>query len=357
MWGFVLRFALWLNLIYFNYKRFRVEDLKLVHADAECAVYEIAGKQSTRVDRLVVSTPETRRICNDSLVLGLEYTRLLECACKKVIQCLQDQSKINLVEKETIVFNILRGGLNFGLREALGNAFDWNMHGSSFISAQRARASKNSEDWHIIESGYKKVYTPEHAQIVIGDIVATGTSLRHGLKALIDEVQSQGSALKSILFFTIGAPMTENILEEVDALCRKKFPAYEKTTLCYIEGRFSVPSPDTDLTIKVTGTDLVKKDALISPELLTSQYESPSYAIERCVIYDAGSRAFWLPEYVSDVRHYWEQTLALAEQGMSYVDLLQERMPTVDPSLFQEVSLKEVCLSQLERINLLHGRV
>ncbi|MCL3779213.1 phosphoribosyltransferase [Prolixibacteraceae bacterium JC049] len=325
--------------------------LKKIIGDNQCAIYNIEDGKETRVQRCVISTPETRAICNDPLVMGVNYTRKLQNACSKVIAGLQQSNNIQLEEKETIVFNILRGGLNFGLREAIADAFDWNQIGSSFISAQRARVSKDSEDWHIIESAYKKVYMPDVAQIVIGDVVATGTSLKHGLKALIEQAEINQTHLRSILFFTVGGPITEEILEEVDAMCRKRFPEYEKTTLCYIEGRFEVPSPDTNLNIKITGTDLIRLNALMAPEFVESQYEKPTYPIERCTIYDAGSRAFWLPEYIDDVKHYWEENLKLAENGMTYEELLNERFPLIDASKFAEKDLIQMCEQMVEALN------
>ena len=102
------------------------------------------------------------------------------------------------------MFNVLRGGLNFGLRDALADAYDWNLHGSSFISAQRARVSQNPEEWHIIEKDYKKVYMPRVVSAVLGDVVASGTSLLHALHALLDAARQQGAELRSIVFFTIG---------------------------------------------------------------------------------------------------------------------------------------------------------
>ncbi|TKG95918.1 hypothetical protein EYV94_06400 [Puteibacter caeruleilacunae] len=322
--------------------------LNKIAKDNRCAIYRVEDGKKTKVNRFIISSEESRAICNDPRVMGIDYTNKLQKACGNVMQMLQEQKEIALEEKETIVFNILRGGLNFGLREAIGEAFNWNRHGSSFISAQRARVSKDSEDWHIIESAYKKVYMPDVTQIVIGDVVATGTSLKHGLKALIDQAEINNTHLKSILFFTIGGPVTEQILEDVDQLCRRKFPEYESTTLCYIEGRFGVPSPDTDLSIKLTGTDLVRRDALMAPEFIESQYEDPTYPIERCVIYDAGSRAFWLPEYINDVQHYWQQNVELAEKGMTYEELLQERFPDVDSSRFGNVNLEEISNKMVE---------
>lgn len=323
--------------------------LEKISGGDTCVLYKIEGNEN-KVTRLIVSSEQTRAICNDTLVMGVDYTRKLRSTCSASMKSMQTNGLIQLEEKKTIVFNILRGGLNFGLREAIADAFDWNLHGSSFISAQRARINPNSEEWHIIESDYKKVYMPPSAQIVIGDVVATGTSLLHGLKALVQQAEINNSQLESILFFTFGGIRTEEILEEIDAQCRQKFPDYKGTTLCYIEGCFTVPSPQTPLTIKLTGTDLVKFQSLMAPELIASQYDNPAYPLERCIIYDAGSRAFWLPDYLEDVQEYWEEVLQLAENGMSFIQLLNERFPELDASRFGEQSLTGIAIKQLTAI-------
>ncbi len=323
--------------------------LELISKGENCVIYKITGNTG-KVNRLIISSPETRTICNDSTVMGFEYTKKLQIACSSVIKQLQELGTVQLEERKTIVFNILRGGLNFGLREAIAGAFNWNLHGSSFISAQRARRNPGSEEWHIIESDYKKVYMPPAAQIVIGDVVATGTSLIHGLKALVTQAELNHSKIESILFFTFGGVRTEEILEEVDSLCREKFEGYKSTTLCYIEGRFSVPTVSSPLTIKITGTDLVKRDALMAPEFIESQYENPSFALERCVIYDAGSRAFWLPEYLDDVIEYWEQMHTMARRGRTFNQQVEERVPLLEIGRYPEINLEELAAKQLKKL-------
>ena len=315
-----------------------------------CAIHRISDSAPSCIDRLVVSTPETRAISNDPCVMGIDYTRRLKACCSRVLASLKGESLICLEEKETIVFDILRGGLNFGLREALADAFAWNRHGCSFISAQRARLDDDPEQWHIMESGYSKVYMPKTASIVIGDVVATGTSLEHAMKALVAEAVKQGTSLRSIVFFTFGGPRAEAILEAADAMCKEKFPDYEGTTLIYLEGRFIVPTEETPLTIKITGTDLLRGGALMAPEFIESSYEDPSYPIQRCAIYDAGSRAFWTPEYIADLTEYWGETLSLAENGMSFETLLNERFPGLDPKRFGQVDLPELCRKQINQL-------
>lgn len=325
--------------------------LQTITQSSEYSLYELLDKNpKNKVKKLLLSTPETRAICNNPFVMGVEYTRKLQEACRKTIQNLQQESLIHLEEKETIVFNILRGGLNFGLREAISDALGWNRVGTSFISAQRARTCKDSENWHIIESDYKKVYMPKVAQIVMGDVVATGTSLHHGLKALIEQAELNKTHLKSILFFTIGAPKTEEILENIDALCREHFEEYTGTTLCYIEGCFQVPTAETPLTIKFSGTDLLRRGALMTPEFVASQTAQPTYPIERCAIYDAGSRAFWLPEYITDVLGYWKKTKKLAEQGMSYSVLLAERFPSLQMPDAEQQDLAKIADKMIEKM-------
>ncbi|QSH40530.1 hypothetical protein P0136_12795 [Lentisphaerota bacterium ZTH] len=323
--------------------------LETVSSEKECKIYRIETDAECTSEEYIATTPGTRAICNDSALAGVDYTLALKNSCSDILKGLKTSGVLNMDEKDTIVFNVLRGGLNFGLREALASAYDWNRHGSAFISAQRVRKSRNSEEWHITESHYKKVYVPDNAWVVIGDVVATGTSLEYAMQELSRAVEQSGSQLKGILFFTYGGRRSGEIISRTDKICRDRFPAYEKSVLVYLEGCFEVPGSATPLSIKITGTDLIRYQSLLAPEFIDSQYEDPAYPLERCAIYDAGSRAFWLPEYLADVHSYWTQTKNLAEK-MSFCDLLKERMPRLDCERFGKVDLRELCDRQISKI-------
>lgn len=311
----------------------------------DISLYRI--ENGARVEAYIASTPETRSICNDPGVAGMNYTRKLSCACRKVLE----QRPVELKEKETVVVNILRGGLNYGLRDALADAYGWNSHTTCFISAQRARNSADSEDWHITENDYEKVYFPEVATLVIGDVVATGTSLRYALQELLRSALEQRVHLRSLLFFTFGGSKAAEILEDIDRQCRDLFHGYEKSVLIYFEGCFTCAQVDTPLSVRLTGTDLLRWHALMAPEFVASQYEDPAYPLERCTIYDAGSRAFWLRDYVQDVIGYWRQNLQFAEHGMTFPQLLAERFPNLDISRFPaDTDLKALSLRQLAKM-------
>ena len=317
-----------------------------------CTLYELTPA-TLPIRRLLASTPGTRSICNDPLVVGVEYTDALMQACAATLTAMQRTGAVALVEAQTAVLHILRGGLNFGLRQALAKAFGWNRHASAFISAQRARNSDDPQDWYISENEYRKINLPPAATIVFGDVVATGTSLLYALRQILDVVDRQQTQVRELLFFCIGGSRAEEILIEIDAICRERFPVYRGAAVIYLEGRFSVAHRDSGLSVMIPDTDLLRTGASLAPEFIRSQVESPSYPLERCTIYDAGSRAFWLPEYFYDVRDYWLQTLALAEDGMTYAELLRQRLPELDSTNLNKNDLGEVCRKQLERIPIL----
>lgn len=317
---------------------------ELAFSHGSSRLYRIPGPGP--VEAYAATSPGTRRICNDPAVAGVEYTDALRLSCADILRALGPVCG----ETEAVVVNLLRGGLNFGLREALRDAYGWNCHTTCFMSAQRARDEGDPEAWHITENAYKKVYLPERVSFFVGDVVATGTSLRYGLRELVKTASEQKADVRNIVFFTYGGPVAREILAECDAACRRAFPDYGRTVLVYLEGCFAVAAPDTPLHVRLTGTDLLRLGATMAPEFAESQYESPSYPIERCTIYDAGSRAFWLFEYVADVIGYWRQNLQFANHGMTFGELLAERFPMLDPTRFGDVDLRALALERIERM-------
>lgn len=335
------------------------ESLHQVLKNDSIALYQEKSLSSTLLNIFIASTPQTRAITNDPFVYGVDYTSKLSEACASVFKYgyhnFQELISGTCHEKSSTVLNILRGGLNFGLREALSKALGWNAHSAAFISAQRARNSENPEEWHITESSYQKVYLPKDACIVFGDVVATGTSLEYALNQILDIAKKEGQSISSFIFFTIGGPRSHEILEVISKKAKQIFPNFSASIVIYLEGCFSVAETDTPVSIKYTGTDLLRSNSILSPEFLNSQSQNPAFPIERCTIYDAGSRSFWVSEYFEDVLDYWEKTKALSGK-MSYLDLLKERFPEYLEYADQkglslnDLDLKSICEKQISTI-------
>ncbi|WKZ57126.1 MAG: hypothetical protein QY326_00260 [Bdellovibrionota bacterium] len=327
------------------------KQLQPIHQSDEIGLYEYDSSPGKQNRIFVASTPETRVIVNDPFVTGLRYTRTLSRACARTLSALRDAGAFVPVEGAAKVLHILRGGLNFGLREALGDAFGWNDHGSLYVSAQRARTDEDPQLWHITESDYRKLHLGSHNDIFFGDVVATGTSLEYALGELGRYAAKHGSQINSISFFTIGGPRAYEIMESLHGSSAWRQAGLVSSNVIFFEGIFSVAHQSTKMHVKIDGTDLLRTKAVLPPELIDSQYSDPAYPIERCTIYDAGSRAFELSEYIEDVHEYWSQTLALAKQGMSYSQLLAERFPELNAQRFNGADLERICVRQLESCN------
>jgi hypothetical protein len=321
--------------------------LQRLHQGGGCTLYQLPGDE---IRELVCTTPATRAICNDPFVCGVEYTQRLRAACGRVFQLLTTRRLWEFDDSRVVVLNILRGGLNFGLREALYESVGCRFHNSAFISAQRARSSANPQDWVITEDAYQKLTLHGATDLVFGDVVATGTSLEHAVTRVVANAVKQHASIGSILFLTIGSARSSEILRRLARLCREQFPDFRGAAVVYFEGVFQKATVDTAMSIKIEGTDLLRTGGVLAPEFLASQYESPSFPIERCTIYDAGSRAFDLTEYFADVRGYWQANLALAGRGMTYAQLLRERLPELDAQRFGDVDLGALARAQLAKI-------
>lgn len=297
--------------------------LEQIGIQPEITYYRLKDNNDNPVERYVISTSETRKICNIPELVGVEYTDHMLAAMISAFKHLPDNEPLlKIPEEQFCVFTFLRGGLNFSIREALYHAYGFNRHASAFMTSQRKLVDGK---WYIRENQYRKLKIPDNATLVLGDVVATGTTLDMGFSIFLDHLRINRSRLNNLIFFTIGCENAENILQSVDRKLREINPVYGRTIIVYIEGRFGMADQDSPLRIRIPGTDLIRINALVTPEFALSQYEDIAYPLERCTIYDAGSRSFDIPEYMHDVVDYWEQTRSLAETGFTLHDALKER--------------------------------
>jgi hypothetical protein len=314
------------------------------------SIYELPRLTRELPQVLLASTEDSRRLCNDPFVVGVDYTRRLQNASKLILSAIREAGLIAFNESTTTVLHILRGGLNFGLREALHDAWGWNVHNSAFVSAQRRRNEQDPDRWEIIESAYSKVHLHESQTLIFGDVVGTGTSLDYALTHLIEAHIAKQLQIKQVLFFTIGTEQSLVVAQKFDQIMRAAFPTYTGMAVVMLEGIFAMARPDHNLKIKITGTDLLRGEGTFCPEFIASQSEEPCYALERCAIYDAGSRAFDVATYIADVHHYWRLVQHLAEdKGVTYLDYRNERMPNLEMSSAQKASISQTDLAAIAR--------
>ncbi len=300
--------------------------LTLAAKTQDIAIYEICGYPDEGIKRYIVSTAQTRAICNKPEITGLEYTTKLRAAVTLALQHFPEKKVFEIDDQSLCELVFLRGGLNFGIKEALHTAFGFNNHYATFMSSQRFKDARHR--WGVRENSYRKFAFPSGpCTLVTGDVVATGVTLRAGVGAMLDEFIKEQRTLENMVLFTIGCHKTEKVLSKFLSKLRTEFPDFGNVYVVYFEGKFKLVDSKTKLNIGIPGTDFIRKDCLLAPEFELSQYEHISHALERCIIYDAGSRAFDIKEYVHDVVDYWKQVMNLAQQGVTLHEALKERFP------------------------------
>jgi hypothetical protein len=302
-----------------------VQHLTRVTRSDEAAWYAIGGDHQSEVSRWVVTTPWSREICNRPELLGCEYTSALRRAMTAALRTAPFRAVLESQPATRVcVLHFLRGGLNFDLRNALHDAYGWNAHASAFMSSQRYKVDGR---WAVHEDMYRKLMIPPGALLLAADVVATGVTVANGLEVLLEHLLRIGSSIRGLVFFTIGCHKLEKVLATFDARLRAAFPGYLGSHAVYLDGKFRLVDSRTDLRLAIPGTDLIRLDALLTPELEASQLDIPAAVLERCVIYDAGSRAFDLPTYVEDVADYWRGLARHAAGGLTLAEAVAERWP------------------------------
>lgn len=318
-----------------------MEHLEFLVNYKDTSIYSLCGESVLK--RYIASTNETKSILNKPEIVGQEFRQKLMTGISKILKYMPEDFKKNFDEKHVDVLHFLRGGLNFGLMEALNKAYKFNNHSASFMSSER---KKQEGKWRIKDDQYSKLSVQPSSTVFIGDIVATGITLKAGLAKLyehtsgeenlpaivkdylfqgIEEKQSkQKIPLKGLVFFTIGCENLEKILETYHHLFCEAFKEYKDTYVVYLEGRFKLASEADNLKIRIVDTDLLRYPALLSPEFELSQYSSLAYPLERCVVYDGGSRSFNVKKHITEVIEYWKE---LSKEDMILEEALKERWP------------------------------
>ncbi len=304
--------------------------LKRQFKDEAVSLYSIENKtENSALKRYVSSTSDTRNMLNFPEIVNSDFTNLMKNGLTNTLKGLNNISHLSSISsKQVNVYHILRGGLNFEVRNALHKAFGYKWHSSSYISSQR---HEENGEFAIADDSYRKFQIPDNATVYSADIVASGASLDNSLHFLDSYMTTEKLKIKNFVFITIGCSKAEDVLEKWDAIFKKNHPEYEKTILIYLEGRFALGNKKLPLFNVLPNTDLLKNykfGALLTPEYEFSQFEKMIIPLEACSIYDGGKKSFEPVQHIMDILDFWEkQERSAIEQNLSLWNEYNSRFP------------------------------
>lgn len=283
--------------------------------DEAVSLYSIENDTNSSVlNRYVVSTSDTRNMLNFPEIVNSDFTNLMKNGITNALKGLNNIEHLSRISsKQVNVYHILRGGLNFEMRNALHKAYGYKWHSSSYISSQR---HEKDGEFAIADDSYRKFQIPDNATIYSADILASGASLDNSLHYLNNYLTSENIRIKKFIFATIGCSRAEDVLKKWDSVFKKNHPEYERTILIYIEGRFALGNKKLPLYNVLSNTDLLKNykfGALLTPEYEISQFEKMIIPLEACAIYDGGKKSFEPVQHIMDILEFWEKQEKSAE--------------------------------------------
>ncbi len=297
--------------------------LEALHRDRDISLYQIEDNHSP-IEEYIFSTPETREICNRPELVGIKFPEGMRTAASRLLKLDPLAELIGEKNgKENCILHFLRGGLNFQLREALSEAYGFNRQYCSYMTSQRYQRGKR---WQIKQDQYRKIDYLPGSTLLIGDCIATGSTMENGLQVLLENARTEGKPVSNLVVLTIGCGRARDILTDFHRQLEATFD-YDRTLVFYVEGRFKLAEEDMDLTIALPGTDLLRRDALLAPEYELSLYERLHIPLERCTIYDLGAKSFTYQEHVAEVVEYWQQ---LKDSSLTLQEAYRERWPEDD---------------------------
>lgn len=300
--------------------------LERILANDSIAAYRVVDAYGHRVKKFVVSTRQTRDLLNNPEIVGHTFRRKMREALELTLRHFPEPRLLEtLDDTRSGILCFLRGGLNFDLAGALGDAFGFEKQTVSYMTSQRDK-DKNGR-WFIKDAQFQKFVFERNSTIFCGDIVATGSTVLNGVECLLNNAKNSGRPIRNLVFFTIGCHKLEKILETFYDPFKAAFKGFESICVVYLEGKFHLADSKTDVELKVQGTDLMRRDALMAPEFLLSQYDRLPPCLEQCVIYDGGTRSFNVEKYLAEVVGYWMKVRNLALNGKTLLEYLEERFP------------------------------
>ncbi|MBR1758405.1 MAG: hypothetical protein IJ744_06720 [Lachnospiraceae bacterium] len=275
-----------------------------VFTDEETKCYELTDGNFIN-QYYIISHPETSRLMNSPEVVGFEvYQCLLPSTCR-MMRFFKEQGKITSAN----ILSILRGALNYPMEESCYHEHI-RVHDISFLSSERVF---HHEELAGLEIKYSKLAMVPDSTLVIGDIIASGDTLKHCLGYVTEKYRRHNAKLRNIIFFTIGAFRGIELMEQMTKEFREFWPEFEGFIGVYYGGTFNMYNDRGMTGIQVPLVDFYWKDGIVAPDYRKRTLEDGDALFEKCTIYDGGARRYEILDHIHEVSEYWEDMLARAD--------------------------------------------
>lgn len=229
------------------------------------------------------------------------------------------------------ILTILRGGLNYPVEEACFRE-GIQVNNINFLSCERIIRDKQILG---LDIKYQKYNIADQGTMLIGDIVATGDTLRQCFDYIIDKYRKRGAQLRRVIFFTVGGTRAFDLMEGFTRRVREFWPEFEGFTCVFYEGIFSIYQDRGVSGVNVPNIDFYWHNSVLAPEYRRAVLEQDNVLFEKCIIYDGGARRYEIPEHYDEVMEYWRD-LRTAADHTNMKAFVDEKIGYPSPAGYQQ---------------------
>ena len=268
----------------------------------------------------VVTDPLTCRLMASPEVTGFNTYQAQLPPTTKALEILKQQDSRGL--DRVNILTILRGSLNYPVEEAC-HSCGITVSDISFMSCERIIVDGVITG---LDVKYEKLHTEDDCTLVIGDIIASGATLKLCLEHVFDVFRANGHSIRKVVFFTVGGTKALSLMEEMTRRLRKFWPSFEGFQCVFYEGIFTAYSDKGVTGVNHPDIDFGWKGGAVSPEFrqYVLDYEYAPALLEKCTIYDGGARRYEIGHHAEEVIEYWEDLLSVADKA-DYKAFLDEK--------------------------------
>ena len=304
----------------------RNASLQHVGLQQDTNIYELRSQQFTN-RYFILSGQGSRRLLASPEVIGFDSCLALLPETTAALRYLYPSGS----EGDVDIMTILRGGLNYPLEEACHDV-GIRVRDMHFVSCERIIEEQVITG---LEIKYEKLRITRGRTLMIGDIIATGDTLRMCLEEVVDRFRRKGGSIRKIIFFTIGGTRAISLMERLSERISAYFPEFEGFECFFYEGIFTVYEDTGASGINVPFIDFGWKGGIVSPGFRRYVLDHPYALLEKCIIYDGGARRYEIPVHFHEALEYWEGIWGRADR-IDPRALVAEKLGYDRPLTFQE---------------------
>ena len=290
-------------------------EVKEVEKTKEYSLYQLSDEKLPPNTFIICSDP-ARAVLYAPYLAGKKLQDSMEKNSSIFSSILAKHVLAGAVREQLCELVFLSGGLYYALNAGFKKEFGFALP-QCFIGIQRQRVEGKEGQFRAV-AGYGNFESlPDNAHVIIGDTVATGSTLIKGIQLLLDEAENRGISLASITIHTLAG----------SAIGAQKLAKLSKTHIlpqhpnCKVyffacEMLFHLMPDGTDLRFLMP--DSVMPDE--SRQEALSHYGKYLSRNMKCAVFDWGTRCKNPKEHYREFLEYAEGELSglkLDEKGRS----------------------------------------